>query len=160
MGGAPLNAFLFDTDSTETAYCEGSFTITTIANVSADDFYFGVMASAAITDAFAVDADTSRAIFTINDTSGDLDIETELAAGGTLNDDTAEEWADGETHVLRVEVSAADVDFYLNGTQLTQTNAVLNPAAASMMVCRFGIRSAGTAKAGVLLNYLEVGRAQ
>lgn len=160
VGGPPTQAFLLDTDSTETAYCEISFTITTIANVSAADFYFGVMASAAVDDTFAIDAATSRAIFIINDTAGDLDIETELAAGGTLNDDTAYAWVDGATKVLRVEVSAADVDFYLDGVQVAQTNAILNPAAATMMVCRFGIRSAGTAKAGIAVNYIETGRAQ
>jgi hypothetical protein len=160
VGGPPLVAGFFDTDSTETAYCEASFTITTIANVSADDFYFGVHLAEALAATFATDDQTSRAVFKINSTAGDLDIETELAAGGTLGDEIAGAWADGETHVLRVEVSAADVDFYLDGVQLTQASALLNPAAAGNMVCSFGIRSAGTAKAGIAVNYIEVGRAQ
>lgn len=160
VGGAPKEAFVFDTDSAETAYCEASFTITTIANVSASDFYFGFAAEGAINDAFAFDAATSRAVFVITDTSGDIDITTELAAGGTLSDDAGTDWTNGATVVLRVAVSAADVDFFLNGAQVTQVNAILDPAANTMLVCRFGVRSAGTAKAGIALNYIEVGRAQ
>ena len=158
--GAPTEAVIFDEDSTETAYCEVSLTITDISDMSTDDLYFGLFLNSAITDAFAIASDNTVAYFIVQDNAGDLDIETELNGGGTLNDDTGVTWADTEAHVLRVEISADDVDFYVDGTQVTQTNAVMNADANDKFVCRLGVRSPGTAAAGIALNYVEIGRAQ
>jgi hypothetical protein len=158
--GSPTTAVVFDEDSTETAYCEVSLTMTDISDMSTDDLYFGFFLNSAITDAFAFADDNTMAYFIVQDNAGDIDIETELNAGGTLNDDTGITWADTETHVFRVAISADDVDFFLDGTQVTQTNAVLNADANDKFVCRLGVRSPGTAAAGIVLNYVEIGRAQ
>lgn len=160
VGGPPTTAVFFDEDSTESAYCEASITLTDISDLSADDLYFGVFLAAAIDDAFAPNGADTYAMFIVSDNAGDLDIESELNGGGTLNDDSGVTWADTETKVLRVTISADAVAFSVNGSAITQTNAVLNLDAGDEMVCRFGFRSAGTASAGVDINYIEIGRAQ
>ncbi len=165
FGGTPAaavnygNPVIFDEDVSGEAYCEVSITVATVANLTADDFYFGVSLNAALTDGFAINGDNTYAVFIMSDNAGDLDIETELNGGGTLNDDSGTTWTDGQTKVLRVEISADDVDFFVDGTQVTQANAVLDADATDRFVCKLGVRSSGTA-AGVDVNYVEIGAVQ
>ena len=160
IGGPPTTAVFFDEDSTESAYCETSITLTDISDLSANDLYFGAFLAAAIEDTFAYETADTWAGFSILDNAGDLVIAAELNAGTHGEDDTGETWADLETHVLRVTMSADSVAFSVDGTAVTQTNAVLNADAGDEFVCRIGFRSAGTASAGVQVNYFELGRAQ
>ena len=159
VGGDPAIVQFFDEDSTLDNYCEISMRIDDISDLSADDLYFGAFIKGAITDAFNPNGADTYAMFIVSDNAGDLDIETELNGGGTLNDDTGTTWADDATHVLKVVMSADSVSFYVDGTAVTQTNAVLDADNGDEFACLIGYRSSGT-DAGVELNYIEVGQEQ
>ena len=159
FGGDPTTAVYFDEDNSNSTYCEVSVTQATIANI--DEFYFGWRLAAGRFDANDANSNDTYAMFRVPDALGDLDIETELNGGGTLNDDATEVWADTETHILRVTLLADSVTFALNGTAVTQTNAVLNLDATDRMVCFLGFQQAApAADAGIVLNYVEIGRSQ
>jgi hypothetical protein len=159
VGGPPTTAVFFDEDSTESAYCEISVTFTDISDFTADDFYFGAFLAAAIEDTFAYTTADTVAYFAVNSNAGAVVIGTNLNGGGAA-EDAALTIADATTYVWRVTLSADSVAFSSDGTAITQSNAVLNLDAGDEMVCRFGFRSAGTATAGVDINYVEIGRAQ
>ena len=151
----------FDEDTSPSTYCEISLTITTIANI--DEFYFGWgLESTGYPDANDVTTLNTTAYFRIPDNAGDVDIETELNAAGTNNDETSiAAWANGGTHILRVTMLADSVSFTYDGTAVTQTNAVLNADNGDQMVCFWGFQnSAAAASAGMLLNYVEIGVSQ
>lgn len=160
FGGDPTYAILWDETSGEDAYCEVSVRIDDISDLTANDFYFGFFLAAAINDAFGYESANTYATFSILDNAGDLVIATDLNGGGTpLEDDSGTTWADDATHVLRVVMSADSVSFSVDGTAVTQTNAVLDADDDDEFVCRLGYRSSG-ADAGVELNYVEIGREQ
>lgn len=142
-------------------YAEVSVTIADISEV--DIFHFGFRLSAAYVDAGAHATYDTYAFFILSDALGDLDIVTELNGGGVLNDDTGTTWADGATHVLRVVVFADTVQFWLNGTQITQVNAVLNLDATDELVVSMGTVNAtgdATPAPGIRVNYVEYGKHQ
>lgn len=97
-------------------HCKGVFTVGTdaaffvrmvfsIANVSGtDDCAFGLRKVAAYA---AIDAYTDFAA--LNVITGNINIETNLNNAGTVTTDTVLNWADAETHELKVLVSAAGV---------------------------------------------------
>ena len=148
------DAVWFDEDFDQTAYCEASITIADISDT--DDLWFGWIVKEAYDNPPASDTFDTSALFVISDLAGDLDIETELNGGGTLNDDTAETWADTETHVLRVTLNADTVSFTLNGTAVTQTNAVLNLDAADEAVCVLGYTLVAASDPTVTVDYVEI----
>lgn len=98
------------------ALCKGAFVVGTsaaffarmvfsIANVSGtDDCAFGFHKVAAYA---AIDAYTDFAA--LNVISGDIKVETNLNNAGTVTTDTTLDWADAETHEVKVLVSAAGV---------------------------------------------------
>jgi len=161
FGGDPVTAIYYDEDNSNNTYCEVSITLATIANI--DELYFGWRLNEARTAIDGNDISTANtyAVFRVPDNAGDVDIETELNGGGTLNDDSGQTWADAGTNILRVSLLADSVTFAYNGSAVTQTNAVLNLDAADRMVCILGIQnSAVGATAGAVLNYVEIGRTQ
>jgi len=151
----------FDEDDNESAYCEVSMSIADISEIDSLWFGWSLQEDAANPPAFA--GLNTTAFFVLSDNAGDLDIHTELNGGGSLNDDATEVWADAETHVLRVTALADSVTFTLNGTAVTQTNAVLNFDATDRAVCRLGFTNVtgdATPEAGVVLQYVEIGVSQ
>lgn len=148
----------FDEDDNELAYCEVEISIADISDT--DDLWFGWIVKEAYDNPGASDTYDTSALFVISDLAGDLDIETELNAGGTLNDDTAETWADNETHIMRVTLGPDSVSFALNGTAVTQTNAVLNLDATDEAVCVLGYTLVATSDPTVVINYVELGLSQ
>ncbi len=162
FGGDPTEAIIFYEDNSIglDSYCEVSVRIDDISNVSSQDFYFGIFLAAAINDTFAFTASNTWAAFTINDVAGDLQICAEEDADTHGCDDAGVTWADNATHVLRVEVAPDAVVFRVNGTVVTATNAIMDADAAEEFVCRLGVRSAGTTKANIELNYVEIGKEQ
>ena len=152
----------FDEDTSNSTYCEIGVTIGTIANI--DTLYFGwhLIEARTAFDANAHNGLNTYAVFTVQDNAGDLDIETELNGGGTLLDEiTGNVWADAEQNILRVTLLADSVTFTLDGTAVTQTNAILNLDATDQMVCFFGYQqSAAAADANITLQYVEIGRSQ
>ncbi len=159
FGGDPTEAVIFYENASTglDTYCEVGLRIDDISNVSALDLYFGIFLAAAVNDTFAFTASDTWAAFAMADTAGDLQICAEEDGDTHGCDDAAETWADNETHVLRVTVSADAVAFYVDGALVTPTNAIMDADAGDEFVCRLGIRSAGTTKANVELNYVEIG---
>jgi hypothetical protein len=150
----------FDEDNSASTYCEIGVRIGTVANI--DHMHFGWKLAGLRADPGALpDNNNTWVAFSVSDNAGDLDIETELNAGGILNDDTGVTWTDGQTKVLRVTLLADTVTFTLDGTAVTQTNAVLNLDATDQMVCMFGQKqSAAAADANVAITYAEIGISQ
>ena len=162
FGGDPTEAVIFYEDASLgfDTYCEISLRMDDISNVSALDFYFGIFLAAAVNDTFAFTASNTWAAFDINDTAGDLQICAEEDGDTHGCDDAGTTWADNATHVLRVEVGSDAVAFYVDGTVVSPTNAIMDADAGEEFVCRLGIRSAGTTKANLELNYVEIGKEQ
>jgi len=158
--GDPDDVVLWDESSGLDAYCEISVRIDDISDISANDFYFGWFINAAITDAFNYEGADTWAAFGVLDTSGDLVIQAELNGGTHGEDDAGVTLADNGDYVLRVEMSADAVAFYVDGTAVTQTNATLDADDDDTFTCMFGVRSAGTSNAVIELEYIEIGLEQ
>lgn len=160
FGGDPTTAIYYDEDNSSSTYCETSITIATIANI--DEMYFGWRLAAGRFDTNDITGINTGAWFRVPDNAGDIDIETQLNAGGGVeNDDTGATWANAASHVLRVTLLADTVTFTYDGTAVTQTNAVLNLDATDRMVCFFGTQmSAVGATAGMTMDYIEIGISQ
>ena len=156
-GGHSVGAY-FDEDAGINMYAEISMTLTDFSDL--DDMWFGWIVLEAYDDPPASDAFDTSALFVISDAAGDLDIETELNGGGTLNDDTGVTWGDGETHVLRVVALADTVEFWLDGVQVTQANAVLNFDDTDRAVVVFGYTIAAASDPGVVIQYVQIGQEQ
>lgn len=156
FGGDPTTAVYMDSDG-DTQACAARIEIGTVANI--DDMYFGWILAAAIFDANAISASDTAAYFRIPDNAGDLDVESELNAGGVLNDDTGTTWTDGSAYELRVTLAAGTVAFEIDDVAVTNTNAVLNPDATDRFVCVFGVQqSAAAADANVNIQWVEIGK--
>lgn len=154
--GPDLLGAYFDEDADVDMYAEISITITDFSDV--DDLWFGWIVQEAYDNPPASDTFDTSALFVISDNAGDLDIETELNGGGTLNDDTGTTWTDGATHVLKVVAGADAVEFWLDGVQVTQTNAVLNMDATDRAVVVLGYTLDAASDPGVTVNYVEIGQ--
>jgi len=152
-----LGAYL-DEDANVTMYCEASVTLADISDL--DDMWFGWVVQEAYDNPPASDTFDTSALFVISDAAGDLDIETELNGGGTLNDDTGVTWADAAAHTLRIDLGADAVSFTLDGAAVTQTNAVLNLDATDRAVCLFGYTIAAASDPQATINYVEIGVSQ
>ena len=157
FGPDMLGAY-FDEDAGVDMYVEASFTITDFSDL--DDMWFGWTVTEAYDDPGASDVFDTSALFVISDNAGDLDIETELNGGGTLNDDTGTTWGDGETHILKVVVGADAVEFWLDGVQVTQTNAVLNMDNTDRAVVTFGYTVVAASDPQITMQYIEIGQEQ
>ena len=151
----------FDEDTSSSTYCEISLTLADITET--DEVWFGWRLQEDQANPPTSTATNTMAYFIVQDNAGDLDIETELNGGGTLNDDTGIAWADTETKVLRVTALADSVSFAVDGTAVTQTNAVLNFDATDRAVCVFGFTNVtgdATPELGAVINYVEIGVSQ
>lgn len=156
--GPDLLGTFFDEDAGVDMYAEVSVTIADFSDL--DDLWFGWVVQEAYDNPPASDTFDTSALFVISDAAGDLDIETELNGGGTLNDDTGTTWGDGATHILKVIAGADAVEFWLDGTQVTQTNAVLNMDDTDRAVVIFGYTIAAASDPGVTIAYVEIGQEQ
>lgn len=148
----------FDEDDDESAYCEIRMTIGDISDT--DDLWFGWIVPEAYDAPPASATFDTAAYFTISDLAGDLDIETELNGGGSLNDDAVEVWADGETHTMRVTIDSDAVSFTLNGVAVPQSNAVLNFDATDRAVCLMGYTLVAASDPTITIDYVEIGVAR
>lgn len=156
--GPDLLGAYFDEDAAVDMYAEVTVYIADISDI--DDLWFGWIVQEAYDNPPASDAFDTSALFVISDNAGDLDIETELNAGGTLNDDTGTTWANLATHTLKVVAGADAVEFWLDGVQITQTNAVLNMDATDRAVVVFGYTLVAASDPGITINTVEIGQEQ
>ena len=152
----------WDEDTSSTSYCEISLLIADVSEV--DILHFGwALGGAHYQDAGAYTSGNTYSYFVLSDNAGDLDIVTKLNAGAEGNDDTGITWTDGQEKVLRIVVAADSVSFSVNGTPVTQTNAVLNYDDTDRLTCGFGyINATGdtTPAPGIKINYVEIGVSQ
>lgn len=148
----------FDEDTGDSMYCEADIDLVDISDL--DDLWFGWIVLEAYDNPPASATFNTSALFVLSDNAGDLDIETQLNGGGVLNDDTGTTWADLANHVLRVTLLADSVTFTLNGTAVTQTNAVLNLDATDRAVCVFGYTIAAAGDPQATIDYVEIGVSQ
>lgn len=156
--GTEILGASFDEDAAVDMYAEISLTIADISDL--DDLWFGWIVLEAYDNPPASDTFDTSALFVISDLAGDLDIETELNGGGTLNDDTGVTWANAAEHILRVEVGADAVAFILDGTAVAQTNAVLNMDDTDRAVVVLGYTLVAASDPGVTIDYVEIGQEQ
>jgi len=156
--GQPGPDFLgwnYDETTSSNTYCEASISLADISDL--DDMWFGWWVQEAYDNPPASATFNTSALLVLSDNAGDLDIETQLNAGGVLNDDTGTTWADGGTHTLRVVLLADSVAFYVDGTAVTQTNAVLNLDNGDKAVCGFGYTNDAAGDPTVTIDYVEIG---
>lgn len=115
-GHPKVDRFTVGTDGA--FYAELKFSIEDVSGT--DDCLFGFRKVEAIQA--AVDDYDEMAAFNVE--SGDIKIETILNNAATTTTDTTDNWADGETHTLRVDVSSAGVVTYkIDGSAPTTTAA-------------------------------------
>ena len=88
---------------------------------------------------------------------GNVCLKTELNAGGTTNTNTTDAWADTETHVLTVLVSAAGVVNYLIDGVAPTATAAFTFDAADVVVPFIRIEHGAAAPGVVSLNAFKVG---
>ena len=146
-------------------YCEAQIDIADISDT--DDFWFGWIVKEAYDNPPASATYNTSALFTITDTAGDLDIVTQLNAGGELADDAGTDWTDGDQFILRVGLLADSVTFEAELTDagstvetITQTNAVLDMDDADEAFCVMGLTLAANSDPIILVNYVEIGEIQ
>lgn len=141
-------------------YFEISITIADISTVDGD-WATGVMLPEAQQDPPQHDGLDTYVIFTLSDNAGDLDVEGDNGGGGETNDDTGVTWADGETHVLRIEITDASSAAYVDGTAITLTN--VNGATEwfdtgdPILPFYYHTQGAEGAASGIVINYVEWG---
>lgn len=99
-------------------YARLKFSIATV--LGTDDCAFGFRKA----EAYQTNLDDYDEMAVLNVISGNINIETILNGAGTATTDTTENWADGETHELRVNVAAdGAVTFAVDGNAPTTTAA-------------------------------------
>jgi len=136
----------------------------TIGDISAfdGDWALGLRQPEALQDPPQHDGLNTYSIFTLSDNAGDLDVECDLDAGGEVNDDTGTTWADGQTKVLRIEIITTDIEFFVDGVEVTATNCNATGAndwSAGDKILPFYYHTQGAegAATGVVINYIEWG---
>lgn len=122
-----------------------------IADVSGtDDMAIGFREA----EAYQANIDDYTDMAVLNVISGDIYIETILANAATVSTDTTQNWADGETHELKVLVSAAGVVTYqIDGAAPTVTAAYTFTSGLYVVPFIFFLHAADVAGAVNILEY-------
>jgi hypothetical protein len=133
----------------------------TIASVSGtDDFVFGWRLQEAYDAAATSTNYDTFAVHKISDSAGNLQIVTDVngAADGVDENDQQATFSDAETHIFEVRLSTACVaTFYINGDQVTVTNANDACEAGDIMYPFFMQRNATDADTETVINWIEIG---
>lgn len=110
------NAFKVGTSAA--FFCRTRFSIADVSGT--DDCAFGFRKA----EAYQANVDDYADMAVLNVISGDIKIETIVGSAATTTTDTTDNWADTETHELKILVSAAGVVTYLiDGVAPTTTAA-------------------------------------
>lgn len=122
-----------------------------IADVSGtDDCAIGFRKAAA----YGANIDDYTDMAVLNVISGDINIETILNNAATTTTDTTDNWADGETHTLQVNVSAAGVVTYkLDGAAPTTVAAFTFDSADTVVPFMFFLHASDVAGAVELIEW-------
>lgn len=108
--------------------------------------------------AYEANLDDYTDMAALNVISGDINIETILNDGATSTTDTTDNWADGETHELKVRVlSSGRVLFFIDGVAPT-TTASFTFDSGDVVVPFFFFLNASDVAGAVQWQELEVGR--
>jgi hypothetical protein len=93
----------------------------------------------------------------VNIILGDIKVETILNGGTTSTTDTTQNWADGETHTLRADLTGRSVTFALDGAALTNAPAYAFDVGEVVLPFFFFLQ-ATTAPGKVWWKWVKVGR--
>jgi hypothetical protein len=151
---------------TSGACFSASVTVTLIAGT--DQLLFGFRDSADFADAGVYTGYTDTAVVGINNVDGSIFAIGEIAAGGTLSDDSGVNWSNGQTRALKVCISAAGyaTAFYSAASPgkypvyvpITMTNGGgLHTAGAKLEPWITYLGVTGT-DAGIKINWLQLER--
>jgi len=125
-----------------------------IADVSgSDDCAIGFRKA----EAYQANIDDYDEMAALNVISGAINIETILNAGATTTTDTTDTWADAETHVLEVYVSAAGVVTYKIDGAAPTTTAAFTFDDAEVVVPFFYLLNSSDLHGNIVLTAWECG---
>jgi len=142
--------FTVGTDSA--FYFEVTFSIATVAGT--DDCLVGFRKS----EAYQGAVDDYDEMAALNVIAGDINIETILNDGATTTTDTTDNWADAESHRLRVNVSDAGVVTYQIDGSAPTTTAAFTFDSGEKVIPFFFLTQANAAQTGALnITKWEVG---
>ncbi|MCP5018660.1 MAG: hypothetical protein GY938_25785 [Ketobacter sp.] len=138
--------------TTEAFYTSMKFSIATVATLAECAFGFRKA------EAFAPAIDNYDDMAVLNVLAGDINIETIADGAGTVTTDTTDDWANAETHTLRVDVDLNGVTtFQIDGAAPTVT-AALTFTAGDILVPFFYMLQGTTPWSGaVVLQEFEYG---
>jgi hypothetical protein len=126
------------------------FSIATVAGT--DDCAFGFRKVAA----YGTNFDDYTDVASLNVISGNIYIETILNNATTTSTDTTQNWADGESHELRVDVDADGVaTFMIDGAEPTVTASVTLDAGDSMIPFMFFLQANASQAGAIVLEEFE-----
>jgi hypothetical protein len=108
-------------------------------------------------EAFQANVDDYDEAAFLNVISGDIKIETILNNAATSTTDTTQNWTDGETHTLRVDLVGRVVTFSIDGLPPTAT-ATFNFDSAEVVVPFMFFLQATTSPGKVWWKHVKVGR--
>jgi len=92
----------------------------------------------------------------LNVISGDIYIETILNNAATVSTDTTQNWANTESHELRVDVDADGVaTFMIDGAEPTVTASVTLDAGDSMIPFMFFLQANASQAGAIVLEEFE-----
>jgi len=126
-------------------YAELKFSIATVAGT--DDCAFGFRK----VEALQANVDDYDEMAALNVISGNITIETILNNAGTTSTDTTANWADGETHTLRIDVSSAGVVTYKIDGSAPATTAAFTFDSGEVVTPFFFQLQANGAQTGALV---------
>jgi hypothetical protein len=125
-----------------------------IADVSGtDDCAVGVRKL----EAFTANFDDYDELAAINVISGDIKVETILNGATTTTTDSTQNWADGETHTLRVDLIGRLASFSLDGSPLSSVSAFTFDSGEVVVPFAFFLQ-ATTSPGKVWWKHVKVGR--
>lgn len=138
-------------------YVRASITIASVSGT--DNFYFGWAIAGAHVDNLVLGTIDTYGVFLINDSAGNIQIATGADGTDAVDEATTNPtWADAETIVLEVRVSAAGVfTFYMDDVLQTVTLASGAADATDILQPVIGLLNAADADTDLKINWIEIG---
>ena len=136
------NRHIYTIGTSPAFFIEASFTVATVAG--AEPLVIGFRKVEANNATWTAYADYATIGIVTSQNAGTITIATEQTGGGTTYTNTTDAWTDGQTHTLRVNVSAAGVVTYLiDGVAPTSTAAYTFTGALEVTPMIHWVQAAG-----------------
>lgn len=138
-------------------YARFNVTITSVSGT--DNFFVGWRTNTGYQDNIVVASYDTYAVHLINDTVGNLVIQTgDDTVDGTDENAVNAVWADAETITFEVQIATdGTVTFYTDGVVNSETNATGGFDAGDIAYPFFGLLNAADADTDATINWIEVG---